>query len=230
MRNDAVAMPLRKVDQTDARTYDAWYDTPRGRWIGEAELSLLCQLVRAGSGATLLDVGCGTGWFTRRFAAKGFHATGLDPNLGSLAFARERGTPEIRWALGDARALPFEDQSFDHVISVAALCFMEDERQAVSEIVRVTRGRFAIGWLNRSSLLYRQKGHSTDRGAYHGARWHRPEEVHDLFSGLPVHGLVVRSVIFCPSGNPVARTFERIIPSRLLWGGLVIVAGEPLRA
>ncbi|MHB1529676.1 MAG: class I SAM-dependent methyltransferase [Acidiferrobacteraceae bacterium] len=220
-------MPLPKIEQTGAMTYDAWYDTPRGRWIGEAELGLMFRLVRAERGDTLLDVGCGTGWFARRFAAQGLHATGVDPDPSSLAFAREHSPPGIFWARGDACALPFKDQSFDRVVSVAALCFIEEERQAVSEILRVTRSRFAIGWLNRSSLLYRQKSRSASRGAYRGARWHRPEETYDLFSGLAVRGLTVRSVVFFPSGNPIAKVAERIIPNRLPWGSLVIVAGEP---
>jgi len=51
--------------------YDAWYDSPRGRWIGETEFRLLQRLLALRPGETLLDVGCGSGWFTRRFAAAG---------------------------------------------------------------------------------------------------------------------------------------------------------------
>ncbi len=38
-------------------------------------------------------------------------------------------------------------------MSIAALCFIADERKAVAEAVRVTRRNFAIGWLNRRSLV-----------------------------------------------------------------------------
>ena len=152
----------------DATAYDAWYDTSRGRWIGTVEFRLLSGLLHAQPGDTLLDVGCGTGWFTRRFAEDGLRAAGLDSNQDWLAFARAKGPPEIRWIVGDARALPFPDYSFDQVVSVAALCFVDDERRAVAEIVRVARRRFAIGWLNRTSLLYAQKGQGGGSGAYHG--------------------------------------------------------------
>jgi len=150
--------------------YDAWYDTPRGRWIGETEYALAARQLAPQAGDSLLDVGCGTGWFSRRAAANNLRVTGLDPNLVWLDFARTHSSPALNWVKGDARALPFADARFDHVLSIAALCFIDDERQAVTECVRVARRRFAIGWLNRHSRLYRQKGLSGGSGAYRGAR------------------------------------------------------------
>ena len=70
--------------------YDAWYDTARGAWIGTTEYALARRELTAHAGETLLDVGCGTGWFTRRFAADGAITTGLDPNPQWLAYARTR--------------------------------------------------------------------------------------------------------------------------------------------
>jgi SAM-dependent methyltransferase len=204
-------------------TYDAWYDTPRGRWIGTTEHALARRQLAAHPGETLLDVGCGTGWFTRRFAADGLIATGLDPNPEWLAYAREHAGPNVHWIDGDARQLPFTDNSFDCVVSIAALCFIADERQAVAEILRVTKRRFAIGWLNRASLLYRQKAGS---GAYRGATWHTSGEVRRFFAGLPVRNLSLTSAVFLPSGGPVARTIEGVLPNHLLGGALLIAAGD----
>ncbi|MBB3189838.1 cyclopropane fatty-acyl-phospholipid synthase-like methyltransferase [Halomonas cerina] len=52
----------------DASAYDAWYKTPRGRWIGSRELDLIRGSLAAHPGESLLDVGCGTGYFTRGLA------------------------------------------------------------------------------------------------------------------------------------------------------------------
>ncbi len=210
----------------DAADYDAWYDTPRGRWIGETELALAARLLAPAPGSSLLDVGCGTGWFTRRFAAMGLLATGLDPNPAWLAYARRRGSTAIDWVEGDARVLPFPEGRFDHVVSIAALCFIDDERTPLAEIVRVTRRRFAVGWLNRASLLYRQKA---GRGAYAGARWHTAAEVRALFDGLPVCRLTLRNAVFLPDGGAAARALEPLLPDRLPYGALLIAAGEPAR-
>lgn len=132
----------------------------------------------------------------------------------------------MKWVEGDARELPFEDAHFDHVLSIAALCFVDDERKAVAESVRVARRRFAIGWLNRNSLLYRQRGRDGGSGAYHGARWHNANEVRALFAGLPVRNLKLRSAIFLPSATRWARWLEQGVPSALPWGGLLLATGE----
>jgi SAM-dependent methyltransferase len=206
--------------------YDAWYATPRGRWIGETEYRLAAHGLQARAGDSLLDVGCGSGWFSRRATADDLVVTGLDPNPAWLDYARTHGNPALRWVEGDARALPFADASFDHVLSIAALCFVDDERRAVAECVRVARRRFAIGWLNRASLLYWQKGRAGGSGAYRGARWHTPAEVRALFAGLPVRNLTLRSAVFLPSGSLPARWLEPAMPGVLPWGGLLLAAGE----
>lgn len=205
--------------------YDAWYDTPRGRWVGETEFRLLHRLLDLRSGQELLDVGCGTGWFARRFAAMpGLRVTGLDLDAEWLEYARRRDA-RSRYLQGDARRLPFADASFDHVVSVAALCFVADWRLALSEIVRVTRKRFAVGMLNRASLLWRDKGRHGGVGAYRGAQWHLAAELRAACAGLPASGLRLRSAIFLPSASRGARLAEAVLPNRLPWGGLLVVAG-----
>lgn len=210
----------------DAAEYDAWYETPRGRWIGETEFRLAQHLLDSRPSESLLDVGCGTGWFTRRFAASGVTATGLDRNSSWLTFAHRRSSAKATWLAGDARRLPFKDQSFDAVVSITALCFIPEERQALAEIVRVARRRFVVGWLNRASLLHRSKA---GQGAYHGATWRTADEIRGLFHGLPVRDLTIRSAVFLPNGGRVAEMLERVLPGTLPYGALLMASGEPGR-
>jgi 2-polyprenyl-3-methyl-5-hydroxy-6-metoxy-1,4-benzoquinol methylase len=70
---------------------EAWYHTRRGQWIGDREFNLLQNLLSPEAGASLLDVGCGAGHFSRRFARVGFSVTGIDPDFAALKFARVQG-------------------------------------------------------------------------------------------------------------------------------------------
>ncbi len=211
----------------DPAAYDAWYDTPRGRWIGETEHRLLASLLRAWPGQTLLDVGCGTGWFSRRFAAQGLAVAGLDADPAALAFARDRPGPAVRYVEGDARRLPFADGSFDLVVSVAALCFVDDWEDALLEMARVSRHRFAVGLLNRRSLLWRDKGRDGGIGAYRGARWHDARELREALARLPASDVEVASAIFLPWGDAIARAVERLVPARVARGGFLAAAASP---
>jgi hypothetical protein len=82
----------------------------------------------------------------------------------------------------------------------------------------VTKRSFAIGWLNRKSLLYSQK---VGRGAYCGATWHTACEVRHFFAGLPGWNLSLMSAVFLPDGGPLARVLEVLLPHRLPWGALM---------
>ncbi len=213
----------------EPREYDAWYDTPRGSWIGEVEFALLRSLLRPAPAESLIDVGCGTGYFTRRFSIDAeLRVTGVDIARDALAFAKSR-SPDIAFVAADACHLPFAQDAFDLAAAVTSLCFVTDERSAVRELVRVTRGRFVVGLLNRHSLLYLRKGRGGGLGAYRGARWHTLPEIRSLFSALPVQGLEIRTAVLFPGGTPAARRAESMARGGLPWGSFIAVAGSKRR-
>lgn len=207
----------------DAAQYDAWYQTARGSWIGQTEYDLLRAALAPHPGETVIDIGCGTGYFTRRFALDGHAVTGVDVDPGMVKFARRHAASGERYVCADARHLPFADRAFDLSISVTALCFIRDERSAFAEMLRVSRRSFALGLLNRRSLLYLQKGRKA-QGAYRGAHWHTTREVRSLMSDLAVEDYLVQSAIFVPTGSGLARVVERHLPNRLPLGAFIVVA------
>ena len=206
--------------------YDAWYDSPRGRWIGDVEFELLCRHLDTKAGTSLLDVGCGTGWFTRRLAAAGLDVTGLDVDPAALDFARARSDHGISYLEGEACRLPFPDKSFDQVISITALCFVDDWPRAIAEIVRVTRRRFVLGLLNRYSLLWIDKGRGGGKGAYQGAHWHTRRQLDEVLNKLPVGRTHFSTAIFLPSGTYFAQAVERTLQKSQTWGAFLVVSGD----
>lgn len=95
--------------------YDTWYKTQRGAWIGVEEYRLIASLLAAKQGETLLDVGCGTGYFTRLLAKNVAveNVVGTDIDLGLLRFAAAHSSRCVSYVGADARQLPFRDGSFD---------------------------------------------------------------------------------------------------------------------
>lgn len=207
--------------------YHAWYQRPRGRWIGNTEFALLRRMLCAQDplprGCSLLDVGSGTGYFTRRFAQLGLAVTGLEPDEAMLGFARSHdkaATPAIRYLAGDALKLPFEDQHFDYVSAITSLCFVEPPDAALAEMWRVARRGVIAGLLNRHSLLYRR---AHGRGAYRGARWDQARMLRRWVAQLdPAPARIeLASCIFLPGGGVFARAFEPLVPSSCLYGGFL---------
>jgi ubiquinone/menaquinone biosynthesis C-methylase UbiE len=109
-------------------------------------------------GMDVLDVACGTGNASVPAAKLAARVTGLDFSPGLLAIAREYGADsmvEVDWIEGDAQALPFDDDSFDRVISCFGHMFAPDHKQTADELRRVCRpgGRIAVAcWTPEGNL------------------------------------------------------------------------------
>lgn len=101
--------------------------------------SRVLEAAQVRTGQRVLDVACGTGVLAREAAkvvgGNGFVA-GLDATPGMLVVAERLG-PGIQWRTGFAEALPYEDESFDAVVSQFGLMFFVDRPKAIREMLRV---------------------------------------------------------------------------------------------
>jgi ubiquinone/menaquinone biosynthesis C-methylase UbiE len=165
---------------------------------------VLLDLMQPKADMTLLDVGCGTGYFTRRFSEAGLSVTGLDPNQAVLAYARQQGD-KVNYLQANALCLPFPGGSFDYVSAITSLCFVEPPEQALQEMWRVTRRGLLLGVLNKHSLLYWQKRHSK---SYAGARW-------DQITTLKKWAKMLAG------GGNLSRLTERTLGSMLPFGAFI---------
>lgn len=97
------------------------------------------QAAKIKRGDRVLDVASGTGVLARaaqKQVGPDGAVTGLDINKGMLNVARVK-SQGIEWKQSRAEAIPFEDASFDAVVSQFGLMFFEDQPAAVREMMRV---------------------------------------------------------------------------------------------
>jgi SAM-dependent methyltransferase len=109
----------------------------------------LVERVGVNSGDEVLDVACGTGNAAIPAAQAGGKVIGLDLTPELFEAGRRRAAEagvEIGWVEGDAESLPYDDGSFDVVLSTFGCMFAPDHEQAAAEIARVVKpgGRFGI--------------------------------------------------------------------------------------
>jgi SAM-dependent methyltransferase len=120
--------------------------TPLGPRLAEA-----CRVGAGGGGLRVLDVGAGTGNASIPAALAGAHVTASDLTPELLEAGRARAAAagaELEWVEADAERLPFDDESFDVVMSSIGVMFAPHHQLAADELVRVCRPGGTIGLLS----------------------------------------------------------------------------------
>ncbi len=139
-------------DEEVAAHYEAWYETGEGQRADTLEKRSLRQLLRHFPDAfSVLEVGCGTGHFTRWLDGQGLFAAGLD--LSTAMLSEARAEKQILLVQADAGRLPFSDDAFDLTAFITTLEFLGTPRGALEEAVRVASRGVLLGVLNRWSAL-----------------------------------------------------------------------------
>jgi ubiquinone/menaquinone biosynthesis C-methylase UbiE len=200
-------------DPDIAARYEAWYHTT-GKTAADQEKSLIKDLMHYFPDAeTILEVGCGTGFFTSWFESLGLQAYGLDRSKMMLSEAKTRY--RLACIDGDASSLPFPANSFDLVTLITTLEFLYRPIHALSEALRVTQMGVILGVINRHSWLglgYRLKGGPIWRSA----QLYTPRELVNMLSNiLPKQHKITYSTTIWPFFAGV---------SKYPWGGFIGLA------
>ena len=111
----------------------------------------LCEALDIRAGQKVLDVAAGNGNVSLAAARRWCNVVATDYVPALLGRARERAAAErleIAFREADAEALPFQDNSFDVVVSTFGVMFTPDQDKAAAELIRVCRPNGKIGLAN----------------------------------------------------------------------------------
>ena len=220
--------------------YAEWRRSTLGRITDVLEERLLLDRIGPARGLRILDVGCGDGVLATQLAQGGARVTGLDASTDMLAAAQRRARAagvEVDLVEGVADNLPFPTGQFDCVVSVATLCFVDDPRQAIREMVRVLKrgGRLILGELGRWNLWAAQRRVKGWLGAdlWRAAHFRSRTDLLALASDAGLEDAIVTGAVFYPPLGLAAKVMAPMDP----WIGrrtsvgaafLVLSATKPL--
>ena len=187
-----------------APEYDAWYQTQKGALVDALETECAFNLFQPEAGMHVLDAGCGTGNFSMKMAALGATIDGIDLSEPMIAYAREKAAvspyaEQLRFHVGDLYTLPFPDNHFDAVLSMAAFEFIHEDLRALNEMMRVVKpgGRVLVGTITGNSAwgLEYQTHMPREDSVFHHAAFKTADEMRAL---LPDQLLASAESVFLP--------------------------------
>jgi SAM-dependent methyltransferase len=157
----------------------------------------LVQRIGIGKGERVLDVACGSGNAAIRAAQAGGNVVGVDLTPELFDAARrlaDEAEVTVEWVEGDAESLPFEDETFDVVLSTFGVMFAPRHEVAAQELARVLRpgGRLGLcSWTAEGSQgeFFRTLGaHVPPAPSFASPPllWGSPDHVENLFAGTGI--------------------------------------------
>ena len=152
-----------------AKAYDEWFEQHKP--IYQSELAAIrCLIPNTGKG---IEIGVGSG----RFAQPLGISVGIEPSPKMRAISTERGIKTID---GVAEKLPIESESFDYVLFVTTVCFLDSLTLAFEEAFRILKpgGIVVIGFIEKDSPLGRiYQRRKAESRFYRDATFHTAAEV-----------------------------------------------------
>lgn len=145
------------ADEFDNRV-DFFDQMVQTSWLSSLHDQLVA-MTGSWAGKSVLDVGCGTGRLLLKGAGESTAITGIDISAAMIDRAKEVGSgdgifhvPPV-FLQGDAEDLPFEDETFDLVLSTCVVFLLPDPSVALKEMHRVLKPGGRIALLNPSKKL-----------------------------------------------------------------------------
>lgn len=170
------------AEEKTAKKYETYYKT-KYRRADILEKKLLKKLIAQFDDVSqVLEVGCGTGHFTKWMTTLGLQCYGADVSKPMLQEAKNTWVQSCLVQC-EASQLPFAAQSVDLVAFITSLEFIPDAQTALSEALRVAKKGLVIGLLNKHSLSTLTKQVKTTTGKsrhYQNAHFYAVKDIEQM--------------------------------------------------
>ena len=172
--------------------YDEWFEKNTDKYT--AELHALEYFIPANTNG--LEIGVGSG----KFAAPLGVETGVEPSPKMADKARKLG---IHVLSGVAEDLPIQNSTFDFVLMVTTICFVDDLKKSFQEAFRVLKkdGFILIGFIDKESELGKAYRANQDKSHFYKvAEFFSTKEVLNCLSEVGFGSFETKQTIF-PGGD-----------------------------
>lgn len=160
-------------DHDNLLKFESWAVSPAGEFALSQRRALVEQLIAGWSrrGRSLLEVGCGSGYFLEAFWEAGLDITGLDSSPECLDRARQRLGGHVDLVLGQPDHLPFDQEEFDYVAVLSPLGFAADPDRVLREAFQVAKHGVLVGFYNKHSLHRLSCFYNRAACSFHALHW-----------------------------------------------------------
>ncbi|OGO11677.1 MAG: hypothetical protein A2Y53_05180 [Chloroflexi bacterium RBG_16_47_49] len=151
------------ADQKKAEYWDSIYD--RQDFIGECfrqrmyKTLIWLDEMAFSDNMSILDAGCGAGRQAREAAKRGYNVFGLDYSYEMLVKANSILNPDGKQntilSRGDIESLPYKDSSFDVIICLGVIAYLQSEKKTLLEFERVLKpgGMLILSFINMARIV-----------------------------------------------------------------------------
>jgi len=201
---------LEKMYDDTAPIYGLEYQSPVGYYFMWRKIKTVLDLGCFNKGDELLEVGCANGPYTFEFTNVGFKMTGLDLSTKNIEEANKRAKvnniKDIKFIVGDAENLSFQDDTFGGIISLSTLRYVPNPQKAINEMYRVVqKGKNIVidfpnkrsPWFNYLKPLLTGKKHIHD---HH----YTTNEIKQMLQNAGFREIEAKRILYTPKATPSA--------------------------
>ncbi|TYB31617.1 MAG: class I SAM-dependent methyltransferase [Candidatus Mcinerneyibacterium aminivorans] len=178
-----------------AENYDGWYQTKVGYIYDYLEKKTIANLLKHKKRGRMLEIGSGTGHWSRFFSKMGFEVIGVEKSKHMYDISKRKRIKNANFLNEDIFNYN-PDKKFDCAAFITTLEFLENDKKAVNHVINLLadNGFILFGVLNKNSFLGQQR--KKEKNIFTDARFYTQDEIKEIFDP---HGEITIKTCAYPS-------------------------------